>query len=185
MQQQASVPWGYIMYKGRIVPSFDEARKATIVQVFDWLGKMETVERVKGTNGSELKGWCPWGESHGKKDSFSINEATGRGMCHAGSCKRTCSHVVHFMSQYIETHPRDGLFTHLKYKGDQAAAEWIIEKLSEDNPAYEDDAEAVSTVPNFIIHDLDALVYGLRQLGLALRDEESLREIAEILARPH
>src|SRR5687767_10271067 len=103
MQHEKSVPWGYVEQHGRVLPSFEVARTATVEQVFEWLGKMTTVRNSLGFNGTELKGWCPWGEQHGKKSSFSINMKSGKGMCHA--CKRKCSDIVQFAAMYIETHP--------------------------------------------------------------------------------
>jgi len=181
MQQQKSVPWGYVEHKGRVLPSFEVARTATVQQVFEWLGKTETVREVTGANGAELKGWCPWGDQHGKQGSFSINMESGKGMCHA--CKRKCSHVLQFMALYIETHPNDPLFAHMTFKGDQAGAAWLIEKLQEENNEW-GEAEEEIAAPNHVVHDTDAITYVLRQLGLALRDEATLREIAEIVARP-
>jgi hypothetical protein len=181
MQHGRSVPWGYVEHNGRVLPSFEVARGATVHEVFQSLGKTEMVREVIGANGTELKGLCPWGETHGKQGSFSINVATGKGMCHA--CKRKYSHVLQFVALYIETHPNDPLFSHLTLKGDQAGAAWIIEKLQEGNNEWRaTDQEAAPQ--NQIVHDTDAIMYALRQLGLALRDEATLREIAEIVARP-
>jgi hypothetical protein len=181
MQHETSVPWGYVEHNGRILPSFEIARTATVSQVFEWLGKMATVRKSMGLNGVELRGWCPWGETHGKQGSFSINIESGKGMCHA--CKRKCSHVVKFAALYIETHPTDPLFAHIAFKGDQAGAAWIIEKLREENGQWEGIPQDAST-QHHVVHDTDAITSALRQLGLALRDEATLREIAEILARP-
>jgi hypothetical protein len=105
---------------------------------------------------------------------------SGKGMCHA--CKRKCSHVVKFAALYIETHPTDPLFAHIAFKGDQAGAAWIIEKLQEENGEWEGIPQDAST-QHHVVHDTDAITSALRQLGLALQDEATLREIAEILAR--
>jgi hypothetical protein len=117
----SEVPFGYTVRNEKLVPDYAVARTVAVDIVLSHLALNETLREVDGKNGRELKGWCPFGERHGKHGSFSINKESGAFMCFA--CNRKGSHVLRFVELYIETHTDD---TQFEGKDTQAAARWLI-----------------------------------------------------------
>ena len=115
-----TVPFGYKLHNGAMVPDYAVARSVPVYVVLADL-RITDLSEVDGKNGKEFKGACPFGEPHGKQGCFSINKESGAFMCHA--CKRHGSHILRFVELYMETHADDVRFNGT---GTQAAARWLV-----------------------------------------------------------
>ncbi len=84
--------------------------QADVRKVLAHFGLLEYLE----ARGAELVGWCPFGEEHGKKDSFSINVEKKNFQCFA--CKARGS-LLDFVGKFQNGHLREAAHTVLGIMG--------------------------------------------------------------------
>jgi len=111
----------------------DKALSVSIEKVLEDIGALDNLTR----KGDDLQGWCPIGDTHGKKDSFGANVVKGVFNCYA--CKKKGNVIDLAMAYYGEPFKiAAGGLTHLAEKLEyekSADAEMVQEPTPEASEA--------------------------------------------------